>query len=205
MRLPARNSGFTLVEVLVAMAVFALMSALAYGALGRTIASSEILSDRMGRLQSIQRTMRQLDQDFTQLAPRPIRKDLADTYSPALEADGLTGVALELTRAGWSNPNVLPRGTLQRVAYVVEGEELRRYYWHVLDRTYSNEPVIVTLLDGIDSIAVRYLMGNGEWSDQWPPQLQGAAPDLRQRPRAVEVVLSLINEGEISRLIEVAP
>ncbi|MEQ8205571.1 MAG: type II secretion system minor pseudopilin GspJ [Woeseia sp.] len=200
-----RTSGFTLIEVLVAMAIFALMSALAYGALSRTIASSEILGDRMTRLQAIQRTIRQMDQDFTQLAPRPIRKDLADSYSPALEADGLSGLALELTRSGWSNPNALPRSTLQRVAYVVEAEELRRYYWHVLDRTYSNEPVIVTLLDGIDSMAVRYLMDNGEWSDQWPPQRQGSAPDLRQRPRAVEVVLSLINEGEISRLIEVAP
>ncbi len=198
-------AGFTLIEVLVAMAVFALMSALAYGALARTISSAEILGDRMDRLQSVQRAMRQLDQDFMQLAPRPIRKELGDTYSPALEADRLSGVVLELTRAGWSNPAARPRGSLQRVAYLIEDGELRRYYWHVLDRTFSNEPVIVTLLDDIESLNIRFMLDNGEWSDQWPPQSVGNAPDLRRRPRAVEVVLSLVNEGEISRLIEVAP
>ena len=194
-----------MIEVLVAMAVFALMSALAYGALGRTISSSEILGERMTRLQSVQRTVRQFDQDFMQLAPRPVRKDLGDTYSPALQSDLTSGAALEFTRYGWSNPNALPRGTLQRVAYVVEGEELIRYYWNVLDRTYSNLPVAVTLIDGVKSLAVRFLMDNGEWADQWPPRAFGTAPDIRQRPRAVEIVLSLGDEGEITRLIEVAP
>jgi general secretion pathway protein J len=205
MNAPRRVSGFTLIEILVAVAIFTLLSALAYGSLSRTILSSEILSDRMTRLQSVQRTIRQLDQDFMQLAPRPVRKDLGDTYSPALQADQLGGTAIELTRGGWSNPAARPRGSLQRVAYVVEDEQLLRYHWHVLDRTFSNEPVIVTLLDGIDSLRVRFMLDNGEWSDQWPPQSLGAAPDPRQRPRAVEVVLSLVNEGEISRLIEVAP
>ena len=194
-----------MIEVLIAMAVFALMSALAYGALGRTISSSEILGERMTRLQSVQRTVRQFDQDFMQLAPRPVRKDLGDTYSPALQSDLTSGAALEFTRYGWSNPNALPRGTLQRVAYVVEGEELIRYYWNVLDRTYSNLPVAVTLIDGVKSLAVRFLMDNGEWADQWPPRAFGTAPDIRQRPRAVEIVLSLGDEGEITRLIEVAP
>ena len=139
MNVARRASGFTLIEILVAMAIFTLLSALAYGSLSRTIQSSEILSDRMNRLQSVQRTIRQLDQDFMQLAPRPVRKDLGDSYSPALQADSQLSTALELTRGGWSNPAARPRGSLQRVAYVVEDEQLLRYHWHVLDRTFSNE------------------------------------------------------------------
>ncbi|MBT8097127.1 MAG: type II secretion system minor pseudopilin GspJ [Woeseia sp.] len=200
-----RVAGFTLIEVLVAIAIFGIMSALAYGALSQTISSSEILGERMNRLQSMQRAIRQLDSDFMQLAARPVRKDLGDTFSPALQADSLSGVALELTRAGWSNPTGMPRGTLQRVAYVVEDEELLRYYWNVLDRSYTNEPIVVSLLDGVDALQIRYLLDNGEWSERWPPETNAVNAGLRNRPRAVEIVLRLINEGDITRLIEVAP
>ncbi len=201
----SRQAGFTLIEVLVAMAIFAIMSAFAYGALNQTLLSAEILGERMTRLQAIQRAVRQLDSDFMQLAARPVRKDLGDTHSPALEADLLSGAALELTRAGWSNPLAMPRGTLQRVAYQVEDEELIRYYWNVLDRTYSNETLAVTLLDGVDSLQIRYLLDSDEWSERWPPEGQAQNSASRLRPRAVEIVLRLINDGEIRRVIEVAP
>lgn len=205
MRCRPRQAAFTLIEVMVSIAVFALMSALAYGALNGTIDSAGTLGERMERLQGIQKTMRYLDEDFMQLAPRPVRKDLGDAYSPALESNALSGAALELTRAGWSNPAARPRGTLQRVAYRIEDEELLRYYWNVLDRTYSNEPVEVVLIDGVESLQIRYLLASGDWVDEWPPQTFGSVPDPRQRPRAVEVVLTLLNEGVITRLVEVAP
>lgn len=197
--------GFTLIEVMVSIAIFALMSALAYGALNGTIDSAGILGERMDRLQSIQRTIRHLDEDFMQLTPRPVRKDLGDSYSPALESNALSGVSLELSRGGWNNPAARPRGTLQRAAYVIQDEQLLRFHWRVLDRTYSNEPIEVVLLDGVESLEIRYLLPGGDWTDQWPPQSFSTVPDPRLRPRAVEVVLTLINEGQITRLIEVAP
>ncbi|MGB5247233.1 MAG: type II secretion system minor pseudopilin GspJ [Woeseia sp.] len=201
------QAGFTLIEVLVAIAIFAIMSALAYGALSQTISSSQTLGENMDRLKAVQRAIRMLDSDFMQLAARPIRKDLADNFSPALEADALSGVALELTHGGWSNPTAAPRGTQQRVAYLIEDETLIRYYWNVLDRSYTNEPIIMPLLDGVDSLQIRYLLDSGDWADRWPPAVSeaGLGLSLRTRPRAVEVVLRLINEGDITRLIEVAP
>jgi len=200
-----RQTGFTLIEVLVAVAIFAVMSGLAYGALNQTLLSAEILGERMTRLQAIQRTIRQLDNDVMQLAARPVRKDLGDSHSPALEANLLSGAALELTRAGWSNPMAMPRGTLQRVAYQIEDDKLNRYYWNVLDRTFGNETIKVTLLDGVESLQIRYLLGDDEWADRWPPETNAQAPALRERPRAVEIVLQLINDGDIRRVIEVAP
>ena len=197
--------GFTLIEILAAMAVFAIFAALAYGTLSQIITSSEVLSSRMDRLQSVQRTMRLLSQDFLQLAPRPIRSELGDTYAPALRSDFQSGFAIEMTRGGWSNPMVLPRGTLQRAAYRLEDNQLVRYHWPVLDRTLSNEAVAVTLLEDVDSIAFLYLQDGGDWIDQWPPLGQQGPQALRLRPRAVQVVLSLPDEGEITRILEVAP
>lgn len=199
------SRAFTLIEILVAMAVFAMMAAMAYGTLNQTMLSAEFLNDRMDRLQALQRTMRLLADDMQQLVPRPVRDELGDNFRPALDTGFQTGYAVELTRGGWSNPVTLPRSTLQRVAYRIEDDALVRYQWFTLDRTLSNAPQGVTLLDGVQGIEFRFMQDNGEFTTQWPPlNLQGGAGD-RLRPRAVEIVLRLDVEGELTRLIEVAP
>ena len=200
-----RQRAFTLIEVLVAMAVFAVLAGFAYSTLSQTLISAEILGERMDRLQALQRTMRLLTDDLQQLAPRPVRDELGDNLRPALDTSFQSGFALELTRSGWNNPIVLPRSTQQRVAYRIEDGELIRFHWYSLDRTLSNEPVSVTLLDGVESLQFRFLVSNNDFTEQWPPQNLPGALGVRQRPRAVEVILFLEAEGEISRLIEVAP
>ncbi|MGI9204289.1 MAG: type II secretion system minor pseudopilin GspJ [Woeseiaceae bacterium] len=200
-----QSGGFTLIEVLVAMAVFALVAALAYGTLNQTLLSSELLSDRMDRLQALQRAVRMLTDDLQQLTPRPIRDELGDNYGPALNTGFQTGFAVELTRGGWSNPMVLPRSTQQRAAYRIEDNELLRYHWNVLDRTLSNEPIVISLLDGVESLQFRFYRSEEEFVDQWPAPNTAGSTSVRSRPRAIEFILTLEDEGEIMRLIEVAP
>jgi general secretion pathway protein J len=205
MVLPRVQKAFTLIEVLVAFAIFGILAAFAYGALSQTLLSAEILGERMDRLQAIQKSVRYLSHDFLQLAPRPVRQELGDSFEPALLTDFSSEFALELTHGGWSNPVALPRGTLQRSAYRLEDDELVRYYWTVLDRTLSNEAIGVTILDGVESLLFRYLLDSGDWIEQWPPPTLPGPLGLRQRPRAVEIVLTLQDEGEIRRIIEIAP
>jgi general secretion pathway protein J len=200
-----RIAAFTLIEVLVSLAVFAILAAVCYGALSRTIDSANALNSRMDRLQAIQRAVRLLSEDLQQLAPRPVRDELGDNLSPALDTNFESGFALELTHGGWNNPLVLPRSTLQRSAYRIEDDELIRYHWMVLDRTLANLPTEVLLLDGVEELRFRFLESNGQWLDQWPPPNRPGPLGARQRPRAVEILMSLTNEGEIRRLVEIAP
>lgn len=200
-----RNRAFTLIEVLVALAVFGIMSMLAYTALGSTLSNADYLANRMDRLQSVQRTMRYLSTDLMQTAPRPVRSELGDSFSPALQTSLSSDVLLELTHSGWNNPAGLPRGTLQRVAYRLEEDELVRYHWTVLDRTFANEPFATVLLDEVEGLYFRYIDATGEVSEIWPPLAQQDGGALRLRPRAVEIVLTLADQGEIRRLLEVAP
>ena len=200
-----RQDAFTLVEVLVALAIFGFLSAMAYALLGQTLGNADTLTERMDRMQAVQRTVQFLSDDLLQAAPRPVRLELGDSVGPAVYTSLSGDFALEVTHGGWGNPAGLPRGTQQRVAYRLEDGELLRYYWTVLDRTLSNEPVATVLLDDVDSLVLRYLSGNDQWSDTWPPQGVSGPAALRSRPRAVEFILTLPDEGEIRRLLEVAP
>lgn len=200
-----RSAGFTLIEIIVAVAIFSVMALLAYGALGQSLENADMLTDRMQRLQDVQRTMQYLSADLTQAAPRTVRNELGDAPQAAVFSSLAGEFALELTHGGWGNPVGLPRGTLQRSAYRIEDGELLRYYWTVLDRTYVNTPVVAVLLDEVDSLVFRFYDDNGEVSESWPPQNQAGGSNLRARPRAVEIILSLPDEGEITRLLEIAP
>jgi general secretion pathway protein J len=197
--------GFTLIEIMVAVAIFAVMAMLAWGALSQSLSNADMLTERMQRLQTIQRTFRYLSSDLTQAAPRPIRSELGDSLRPAILSSLGGDFAIELSHGGWGNPVGLPRGTLQRSAYRIEDHELVRYYWNVLDRTYSNEPVVAVLLEDVEGLAFRFFDDGGESYEVWPPQTAGGGGNLRARPRAVEIILSLPEEGEITRLLEIAP
>ena len=200
-----RNRGMTLIELLVAVFAFAVMSTLAYSALGQMLSNSDVLNARMQRVQEVQLAMRYLESDLLQTAPRPVRDELGENYRLAVQSNLSSQFALELTHSGWSNPAGLPRSTQQRVAYQLVDGELLRYHWYVLDRTFSNEPVETVLIDNTDSLLFRFLDASGEWTEQWPPQSASQAVSLTNRPRAVEIRLTLADEGEIRRIVEVAP
>ena len=198
-----RPNGFTLIEIMVAVAVFGVMSVLAWGALSNSLSNTDLLTERMNRLQAIQRTIRFLSSDLSQATPRSVRNELGDTQLPAMLSSLSGNFAIEFTHGGWRNPAGLPRSTLQRTAYRLEDDELIRYHWRVLDRTYANEPVATVLLDNVESLLFRFYTDTGEPTDVWPPQ--GGPANLRMRPRAVEIILTLPDEGEVTRLLEIAP
>lgn len=199
-----RSGGFTLIEVLVAMAIFGVLTVLAFMSLGQTLANAEMLTERMDRLQAIQRTMRYLSNDLAAASPRPVRDELGDAYLPAVMVSAANDFALAVTHGGWTNPAGLPRSTLQRTIYVLDEDKLFRVYYSVLDATYSNNAISTEILDGVERLEFRLVRDNGESTNQWPPLgvLGPAAEQLR--PRAVEIILTLEGEGEIRRIIEVA-
>jgi len=199
----ARERAFTLVELLVAIAVFAVFAALAYGGL-QTVIKQRTLSDRsMARLTEVQRAIRTFSTDLEQLNPRPVRDAVGDAQEPALEAGPRGEFPLELTRDGWSNPLGAPRATLQRVAYFVEDDKLVRLQWNVLDRTLANEPVRWDLLTGVKRLGVRFLDPERQWHDEWPPDGLDDLTRLRLQPLAAEITLELNDWGTITRLVEV--
>lgn len=198
------SAGFTLMEVLVAVAIFVIVGALAMGGYNELVKQSEMVETNAKRTRAVQRTVQRLVQDFATVEPRPVREPIGDAYEPALRADARSERLVDLTHSGWANPAGVGRSTLQRVSWRLENDALRREYWVVLDRTLAGEPVSTVMLDRVRSVGLRFMDGNQTWHEQWPPPGY-SAPDLgRVRPIAVEVTLELEDWGKITRLVEVA-
>lgn len=197
-------AGFTLVELLVAIFIFAIVSAIAMGGYNELVKQSDIASAGAARTRNVQAAVQRLALDFTSIEPRPVREPLGDSMQPALRADARTEQIAELTHSGWSNPAGAPRSTLQRVSYRLEDDKLMREYWVVLDRTLTGEPERAELIDRVKRVSLRFMDANRSWHEQWPP-LGYSAPDTAQlRPIGVEITLELEDWGEIKRLVEVA-
>ncbi len=200
----SRQRGFTLIEIMVAMFISAIIFFFSLVTLTQTKQTAVSVSEQMGRLQAVQRTLQTLQRDLSQISPRPVREALADTPSPVLRADLRGEYLIELTRGGWSNPLNMPRPGLMRVAYSLIDGELVRLQWPVLDPTLGTEPQTLILLDGVTGIQFSFLPFGGAWTDSWPNNTGNISErSLRLRPRAVEVIIELEDYGELRRLIEV--
>jgi general secretion pathway protein J len=200
-----REHGFTLLELLVAMAIFAILGTLALSGYTELQRQSEYAEQRLERVREVQRAVQTIARDFGQLEPRPIREPLGDALIPAVLAVDSVEYFVQFTRAGWSNTAGLPRPTLQRVGYRLDGEGLWRDHWPVLDRTLAQEPVRVRLLTNVRTVRLRFMNASREWVERWPPgDGTGFLGSERLLPAAVEITLDLEDWGEIRRVIEVA-
>jgi general secretion pathway protein J len=218
-----RHHGFTLVELLVALFIAAVMFAIGYGAIKQALTSHEALKDQQAHLLQLQNAVRVMEQDFVQVAPRPVRQPVGDEPAQAALAGGVLGTQAALsssstgappivafTRAGWANPKGLQRTGLQRVAYFLENGTLRREHWNVLDPTLASTTTRRDLLTHVKAVTIRYMDVNHQWQDQWPPATnttlisQALEATLRSRPLAVEITLDTEDWGTVVRIVEIA-
>lgn len=203
-----RVQGFTLLEMLVAVAIFAVVAALSYGGLIAVMRQYDATREAQSRLQEIRRAVTVLERDLFQIRDRGVREAFQGDLLPALRGGVNDALPIEFTRGGWRNPANMPRSTLQRVAWVLEDDTLYRLHWIVLDQAQDSEPARLDVLEGVSQFTLRFLDAEGSWHAQWPP-VETALPvsgDVRAGqvplPAAVEFVLELEDAGRIRRLVE---
>lgn len=196
------QTGFTLLELLVALAVFAVLSVMAYGGLRSVLNGKEHVEQQAARLSQLQTAFTIMERDVEQALGRSIRDSYGDVQ-PALTGGQFGAVVLELTRTGWRNPAGQRRSGLQRVAYRVDEEQLSRLFWLVVDQAQDSAPVERVLLTGVKSVELRYLDNSLQWQEQWPQDAQ--AEEKSALPRAVEMTIELEGFGRVRRLFRVPP
>ena len=217
---PAKHPsfGFTLLEVIIAVAIFAIIGLGCWQVLDRVITSKEIVEARSAHLRQLQKAMWLMSRDIRNITDRPVR----DNYGEPLPAVSslISGFTLSFTHGGWANPLGQQRSTLQRVAYALEPDEngqqlLVRYYWEVLDRPPQSEPVRQVIIDQVGHFEVQFIDSQGNAQFHWPVtnsnnEVNAANVLPNPVPAGILLRLEVSGMGEIERLyalqnLEVAP
>lgn len=189
--------GFTLMELILVIGIFAVMSVMAYGGLNSVLNSRAQIEIALKRTADYQKAWQRLRSDFQQVQIRSTRDEFGVAQA-ALRADRFGNV--EFTRGGWRNPLNGARSTMERARYRLEEKKLLRESWRVLDRAQDSVPVQTVLLDRVTGATWRFLNPNREWQDQWPTDGDPARAATQAPPLAVELVLTTEDWGELRLL-----
>ena len=202
-------AGFTLIEVLIAMAATVMIVTLAFTTFTNLLNGFEGLRSASDQSHEVNRTLMFLSRDLRQFVQRPVRDELGE-LEPAFFGGEAADNSISFTRIGWHNPNRNTRSHMQRVRYRLEDDILWRESYPVLDRTDETEVSRVELLRDVLAFRVAFL-GDGvelepdefeteDWPQNWAIDYAGRG--AIKPPEAIEVVLDVEGFGEIRRLFQ---
>lgn len=192
-----RQRGFTLLELLVALSIFGLVSVMAFTGLDSSLKARQTTEAQSERLIRLQKAFNLMREDFEQALPRPVRDQQGDLLPQS--AFQQEGEGVSFTRGGRANPLGLKRSSLERVGWGLRDGKLTRIRWQALDQPFEPKAEELPLLEDIDELRFRFMGADKRWQEQWPPvsNQPNAGPQL---PLAVEVTLETKDLGEIVRI-----
>jgi general secretion pathway protein J len=207
-----RRAGFTLIEVMVAMFIAAIMLALGYSAINQAAKERGNLEIKQARVTEIQRGMRVVAQDFAQMVGRTARdNEGGGNIQPAVVATNKDDTIITFSRAGWSNPAGVQRPAEQRVRYRFIDGSLIREHWLSVDPALNAVPRQRVVFTKVKSVEMRFLDPvSRSWRQDWPAVSASGPVNpsnidqlLRTRPLAIEVTIVLEDWGRVQRLFEI--
>jgi len=192
------QQGFTLIEMLVALMIFAMLAAAGVLLLGNSVSAQAQIKLRLDDMAAVQRAGGALAADLGQAVPRISRTETG-TLAPAFwsHREGEATPILQFVRGGWDNLGDLPRPSLEKVEYWMRQGRLERRTYAQVDGAAGEEPA--ALLDNVDDVTLRFRDAHGEWRDEWTP----TQPDLM--PRAVEIMVTRRGEPPVTLRFLVGP
>lgn len=192
----SKNTGFTLIEILIAIAIFAVLSLAAYQILQGVLRSGEISKEHDENLIEIQRSMLLIERDFVQMVARASRTNGIDDDKLQILYAG-KGVldsefqGIEFNRLGWINPlNLLPRSNVLRVGYRVKDGKLQRLYYLHPDTVAGQDQEQQILLNDVEDLTFRFW--DGTWVNSWT--------STSEIPEGIEINITSKHYGELRRV-----
>lgn len=167
----SEQQGFTLLEVLIAIAIFSVVSLASFTIFDTVLRGDENSKIRSDRQNELQRAFLLMERDFTQIAKRSMRvngeapsNSFLQTSDDSFLADEQ---AIAFVRNGWTNPGLLlPRGDMQSVAYRVVDETLQRLHYNFVDAVVGQEPKIRPLISQVTNLTFEFYDGS-KWQEKW--------------------------------------
>lgn len=214
-----KQLGFTLIEVLIAMAITAIVAIISYSGIDSAMKLAESAEAETDRIQKMSRVFDIIGKDFRQIISRTVRSPSGDGNEGAFVLSDTAEPMLKFSRIGWTNPQAsrFQRSQLQRVNYHFDGTKLTRYSWQMMDRYEDSTAQEIVLLDKVKSFQVRVLSEDatinsdgqvtagdeGKWIESWPINNPlSPAATLGSLPIAVEISIEIEGWGKIRRIFE---
>lgn len=198
-RLYLTAQGFTLLEVLIAIAIFSVISLASFTIFDTVLRGDESAKIRSERQNELQRAFLLIERDFTQIAKRTMRiNGEAPSNSFLQTADDsflANQQAIAFVRNGWTNPGLLlPRSDMQSVAYRLVDQTLERLHYNFVDAVVGQEPKIRPLITQVTQLAFEFYDGS-QWQKKWSGQTL---------PQAIAIEIDTLDYGVIRRQFLVA-
>ncbi|XQW84802.1 type II secretion system minor pseudopilin GspJ [Thalassotalea piscium] len=194
-----KATGFTLLEVLVSVAIFALISLASFSLFDGVLKSEEVSREQMERLNEIQRGWMLIERDIIQISRRSLRIEgeapSDNLLHTSLDNYSSSNIGLAFTRYGWTNPGLLiPRSEMQSVAYYLEDNQLQRLHFNFVDSVVGETPKVRPLISNVEKISFEFY-----YQKKWQQEIEEG-----RLPVAIKVVLETSDLGVLSRKFLVA-
>lgn len=189
------SKGFTLIEILIAIAIFAILASITASTMYYAFNTRNHLQQTSSRLYTTQFALIWLKHDISQLTLRAVRGNEFH-YFPAFIG---RSNYIELTRGGIINPPTEEkRSTMQRVAYFCQDNNLIRRTWPVLDTPKRENFTDRVLLTALNACNFGYLDKNLHVLSEWRANLMPNSSNQQELPRAIQVNLDSSALGKAS-------
>ncbi len=190
---PGGQRGFTLVEMLIALSIFAAIAAMGVSLLRSSVDTQDAVQARLKAMGGINRLRAVMANDLAQALPRSTRGPSGEAVPAFLGSS--TGFAFVHAGAGHGDGGSRPG--IERVGYALMAGEWRRATQPMLDGTPLDAGD--RLVGDVIGVAVRYRGADGHWSATW-----SSDPGDRL-PLAVEVRLTRTGRAPLTMLFLTAP
>lgn len=192
--------GFTLVEMMLAIVIFSLLSISALMIFKGVLRNSEITQRKSTQMVQLQRTLTVIERDFTHALTRTPAGLAGQPGIPEFvargAAEGVGDYRVMMIRNYWHNPGArLPRSTLERVEYRFQKGVLERLSFPTLNSPASAVRS-VTLLSDVLQFQLRFYY-QGEWLTAWH-----ASTWL---PQTIEITVETRSFGVVRRIVQLSP
>ena len=197
------QSGFTLVEVMVALFALSILTVAGTAILTQALSAREQLSEHTGRLKEIELARAIIKSDIGQATTRPVRSTFGGAsglfFDGGVAPDGEGARLLSLVRRGWANPGAMERrSSLQSVSYRLEDGNLIRVAPLRPDPFQSAQMRERIVLSGVRDVRVEFGAA-GQWSSVWRGSVD-ARGGINALPDVVRLTLDLEDTGLLDQL-----
>ena len=191
--LGSSQRGFTLLEILVALFVFAIISVLMTGALRSVMMTQEGTEKNAKRLRELQNALLIFSRDVEQTINRPVINPSGKEEASFIGEPRY----FVFTHLGFANPTGrLAKSSIERTRYLINEHAFFRETWPVIDAAPTTHFNKRQLLAYVSDVRFKYVDKNGRYYYTWPPLLQSN----QALPRAVSITFTFPDWGTLSQL-----